>query len=488
MPRILAARVMLLVGLLAGSMIGPTATLAVTTATLDHSPETPYYTQTITFTFVTSPDAGSGTVYFWDADGDGIHPLGSAEYANGQAVFQLGAPLLDVGPAGVYATWNGDGGVTSPTDTFTIVGEPSQVTMEPPFDVPEAGDSFRIRARASSNYHEDGGSMTFYRQGVATPLCSDVSVTQYNGPADCIVPGLPAGTYTFTATFSGTNRVAGSTGQFQLTVLANRLLASGVGVQYSSVYPVVDGYRDTSAIRGVREEPLTVTIRIYHPTGALHKTVNLPQGTGAYSYAWNGRNSAGTILAEGKYKIVQTLKDAYGTTGTFTAYITLSKKKLYTYTKVLTQAGSSIDAIGTANNGAVSVNTTAGYAKLSTPMVDVSWAAVGWQFAMPTATVYTSFYVRVYGRHTGTTGTTFLGAQNFVACPYSSTAGWQEECFGSWVEIPTTSGTTLYYRRTTGLSSAYRSGAKVRLLVSSYGGTTLIYKAQVVVTYGLLKY
>jgi hypothetical protein len=57
-----------------------------------------------------------------------------------------------------------------------------------------------------------------------------------------------------------------------------------------------------------------------------------------------------------------------------------------------------------------------------------------------------------------------------------------------WASVSPTSGTTLYYYKTASLGTAYRSGTKVRVSVTSYGGTTYIYKAQAVVTYGVLKY
>lgn len=90
---------------------------------------------------------------------------------------------------------------------------------------------------------------------------------------------------------------------------------------------------------------------------------------------------------------------------------------------------------------------------------------------------------------------TSLGSQNLSKCAYSSTATWSDSCFDAWKAIPSTTGTTLYLPdgksveyRTASLSSAHRYGTKVRLMVGSSGGTTYIYKAYVVVTYGILKY
>ena len=49
---------------------------------------------------------------------------------------------------------------------------------------------------------------------------------------------------------------------------------------------------------------------------------------GPYTYIWNGRNAAGTILPAGKYRIVQTLTDTALNLGLATFSVTLSKKKL----------------------------------------------------------------------------------------------------------------------------------------------------------------
>ena len=90
---------------------------------------------------------------------------------------------------------------------------------------------------------------------------------------------------------------------------ANLVEATGVAVSGTTIYPYKDTWRDTVAIRGTRTERLSVTIKIYKPTGSLLMTRTIAAGTGAYSYTWNGKTSKGVILAAGKYKVVQTLTD-----------------------------------------------------------------------------------------------------------------------------------------------------------------------------------
>jgi hypothetical protein len=354
---------------------------------------------------------------------------------------------------------------------------------------PEANSPIRIDTWVISGMSgQTGGSASIYRSGVATALCV-LPITTNTQQLTCMAPALPAGTYTFYSVYSGTSKVLGSqSSNLSVNVVADTIHATGVGLQYTTFYPVTDGYEDGVAIRGTRNEPISVSIKIYSPAGSLLKSVAIPSGTGAYSYGWYGRNSAGTIYAEGRYRVVQVLRDAAGTTYTQTVYLTLSKKKLYSYSATITKYGSSVTAKGTALGGTITLSSTSHYAKLVAPSTGSSWAGAGWELTLPSATIYKSFYVKVYGRHSGATGYTALGAQNFGTCAYVASATWNEGCFSAWKQIATTSGTTLHTYGTAALSSAYRHGNRVRLIVSSYGGTTYIYKAQVYVTYGILKY
>jgi flagellar hook assembly protein FlgD len=375
----------------------------------------------------------------------------------------------------------------SATQQYTVLRTDSFVSIYAAPSV-EAHNPITIQTPVGSwtNVFATNSTVTVTRSGSATPLCV-ITVVAAN-TMSCTFTLATPGTYTITATYSGNTWVQGSSSQVQLSVLADTVHASGVGTQYTTFYPVTDAYRDTVGVKGTRGEAASVTIKIYSPGGTLLKTVSIASGSGAYNYNWNGRNSSGTIYSEGSYKFVQTLKDSFGTTKTYTNYVTLSKKKLYTYTKTITKLGSSVSAKGTANGGTVSINTTSGYAKLYAPTNYTSWAGAGYELTIPSATIYKWMYVRIYGRHAGVGGETLVGAQNFTTCAYSATATWYDTCFASWASINSTTGTTLYYYRTAGLTSAYRSAGKVRLLVTSSGGTTYIYRAEVRLEYQVLKY
>lgn len=439
-----------------------------------------------------------GSVKFWETTSGTpvlLDTVAVAQYGvSGDGAADLYISTFPVGTHKVVAEYIGPdpyrAGSTSTEKTVVVNANASGVVLQNLTNGPiETHSSFTIGAilQNGNNTYAENATFTFKRVGSSTPIC--VVPVAFGTHTQCVVPSQAIGSPQFIAEYSGNAQNAAATSSpLTVNVVADTVHASGVSVQYTTFYPYKDSYKDTVAIKGTRGEPISVTIRIYSPSGTLRKTVTIPSGTGAYSYAWNGRNSAGTWYAEGKYKVVQTLKDGAGTTTTSTLYTTLSRKKLYTYTKTITKLGRSMTAFGATGGGTVKISTASGYAKLSAPTFGTSWAGAGWEFTLPSAAVYKSVYVRVYGRHSGITGFTALGAENFTFCPYVAHEVWEEACFGAWKNIPTTSGTTLHYYQSVSLSSAYRSGTHVRASVSSYGGTTYIYKAQVIVKYGLLKY
>ena len=98
-----------------------------------------------------------------------------------------------------------------------------------------------------------------------------------------------------------------------------------------------------------------MVIQIYSPSGALIKSVNLgTRSPGAYVYNWSGRNSAGTILAEGRYKIVQRLTDVASNHKKATFYVSLSRKRLIWTTSTISRNGSAYTGYIDAGNGSIS--------------------------------------------------------------------------------------------------------------------------------------
>jgi hypothetical protein len=297
---------------------------------------------------------------------------------------------------------------------------------------------------------------------------------------------LPVSTHRFVLAYSGNSVYAPVTSSvYTLTVVADAIDATGVGVQYTTFYPVKDGYRDTVAVKGTRAEPISVAIRIYSSNGTRVRSASIAKGTGAYSYAWNGRTSTGTILASGTYKVVQTLTDERGTKKAFTSYVTLSKKKLVTYTKYVTKAGSAVSAKGKGGTGSVTLSTSGGYAKLSAG-TGGGWALAGWEFTLPSATVYTSVSFQVYAKAPLSVPPTEIGMQNFTTCARTS-GDWYDTCFGRWASVGNSTKSLAWFRTSGTSSSAYRSGRYVRGLIAVGHGTVYVYKARAKVVYQVLE-
>jgi hypothetical protein len=184
------------------------------------------------------------------------------------------------------------------------------------------------------------------------------------------------------------------------SVVANAVAASGVGLSGSTVYPYRDTWRDSVTIGGSRTEPLSVTIRIYRPSGSLLTTRTIAAGSGAYASAWNGRTSGGTILPAGRYRVVQTLTDPSSVpplVRSWTSYVTLSTRRMAWTTVSLYR-----DANAPARwSGAPSRLSSSRYrtgARLITPSsMPGGWAAFGYQFTLPSATTIRSVAFFVQG-------------------------------------------------------------------------------------------
>lgn len=491
------ARVTLVVATLAGSMVVPGVALAdiPTTTVASATPANPEAGQQVcilTTTTVTSSGAwtfgGLFNVYETTS--------GSDAYVGGGS-YQAGFPsqsgiCLQTNPTLGHHSYRVDffvqvtGSYDPSSDTVDIdvvKATPHwQVWTEP--EIPEAGHPMQIVGSFADNGIDEQQTLKVYRNGIATPLCTEGPTN--NDTVWCNVIAWPAGTYQVTVTNSGSANVEASTSPVHtLTIIPNQVHASGVGVSLSTFYPITDSYKDTVAIKGVREESASNTIRIYNPAGTLIKTQSIATGIGSYSWSWNGRKSDGTIYAEGKYKITQSLKDAMGTTKVFTHYVTLSKKRIYTYTKTITKLGSAVTAKGTISPGTVTLNTTSGYALLKAN--SGGWAGVGYEFSLPSATLYKSITFKVYAKDALSAPATQIALQNFTYCGYVAGTSWDTSCFDRWKGIGNSTNTAQWYSQTASLTYN-RAGLKVRGLVSQPVGNVYVYKAQIVVTYGVLKY
>ncbi len=228
-----------------------------------------------------------------------------------------------------------------------------------------------------------------------------VSVPVASGKAVLPARTLQVGTSpVVTAVYSGNGSYrTGAAAPLSRPVTANIVEATSVAVSGTTIYPYKDTWRDTVAIRGTRTERLSVTIRIYKPTGSLLTTRSIAAGTGAYSSTWNGRYSSGTLLPAGKYRVVQTLSDPSSVPAlakSWTAYVTLSSKKMTWHTVSVYRNANAPSAWSGAPSLLSSSKYTTG-ARLITPTSEAGgWAAFAYQFTLPSASTIKSvaFYVQ----------------------------------------------------------------------------------------------
>lgn len=377
------------------------------------------------------------------------------------AVLLVGAPAATVSAdepiaSSVFGAWFDAGQPLETHHVITLMGS-----------VQTGSDQFATDA-----------TMTFDEVDGHAPSCT-IAVDPGNQTL-CAIPSIAAGAYHYTVTYSGNTIVAGSVSDpFDLTIAPDAVHATGIGRNYSTFYPRKDAYRDSLTIYGTRQEPITVSIKIYNSSNHLVKSVTKGLASGTYSYAWSGRNSAGTILPSGKYKIVQKLTDAAATSRTVTSYVNLSKKVLVTKTTYVTKNGSSLSAHG----GSVAISTVSHYAKLHGSVS--SAAAVGYQFTLPSAVFYKSVRFQVYAKATWRVPPNLIAMQNFSVCPLTSGA-WDLGCFDHSGQLGYSS-TALHWNSTTGSPSQNRSGRTVRGAAVVQSGTIYIYKARVRVVYQILQ-
>jgi hypothetical protein len=365
-------------------------------------------------------------------------------------------------------------------------GAISSVEIVVPSPAPEAHHAVNIAARPSSDVHEAGGTLTFSIDDVVIPGCTALDPGAWGNYAFCAIGAsdLAPGTYTVHVDYSGTGSIDPSSGETELTIVADAVHAVEVGLSLTTFYPIPDGYRDKVRVQGFRQEALSGTIRIYNPSGTLIKTVAVASGTGAYFYDWDGRTSSGNVRDAGTYKVVQTLGDGFSTKA-FTSFVYLSHKRLIWHTKVIERTGDSANDAG-GHVGSTSEPAGSPAIKL---MPGTGDAQAGWLFTVPGATVYKSMTFKAYAKHTRTTGdTTRLGLQDFTKlypCVPDIAALWPVGCFGGFHAVGNTSGTTAWFA-TAGLGNNYRWGHTVRGIVFATKKVTYVYRVQLVVKYATL--
>ena len=109
----------------------------------------------------------------------------------------------------------------------------------------------------------------------------------------------------------------------------------------------------------------------------------------------------------------------------------------------------------------------------------------GWEFVLPSATVYRSVTFQVDAKSPLSVPPTYLGMQNFTTC--ARVAGtWYDTCFDRWKAIGNATGARAWFSTAT-TAAADRSGRYVRGIVDVSSGTTTVYGARLLVVYQTLQ-
>ena len=313
-----------------------------------------------------------------------------------------------VSPAGTYPITCSIGTLASRTygfefvpGTLTIVRGASSVTLSTTTTVFETSTPVTYTALVEPGGEGalPSGSLVFVIDGVAQPAIP----LDAGGRGSVTVTWTTPGAKSVDVSYAGDGSFAApGTATAAPSVIANTARATGVGVSAATFYPIADGWRDAVTARGTRLEPLSVTIAVKNALGGVVRTFAVPKAAGPYAWSWNGRRSNGSALPAGRYAIVQTLTDPYGSRPrtVATSNVTLSLRKI-TWTRVVLAPGpgprcfqfSTGDGVGAYSCGSTGTLRIAGSAG--------GWPGVGYQFRLPPASGYRSIRIELRGTSTG---------------------------------------------------------------------------------------
>ena len=366
---------------------------------------------------------------------------------------------------------NSESGIVDVPITLITTNTALSATPDPV----EVGSPTRLTATVSTpkgiGFIDNVGTVTFFDG--ATELGTTAFGQPFSGQARLDVTFGSAGSHQLHATWSGSTTAEGSTSpDIALVVAANVVHATGLGLGASTIYPVVDGYGDTVAIRGTLGETASVAITITNArTGSVVRRLAVPsRDAGPYSVTWNGRSSSGALLAAGTYRVKQVATDTLGATLSVTSSIALSLKKLYWHSGSKTLYANPYSAKGGA--GGTIASTTAYYRgmRITLPLgTPGRWAALGYQFTLPSATKYSSIAFWVLGKGTHVA---IVGLQDRRIGTWPSGSRWIVDDFSPLVSVPKAYGWT----HVSGNSTYNRIGRTVRGMILaldwSSGATT----------------
>ena len=216
--------------------------------------------------------------------------------ANGTVTFKYRA----VDNAGIREAWRK---LTLRIDTVA----PS-VTLVRTGDAGDTPDAWRSKVTITPDVRDASSGVSTVRFSVdgadTAPVGTDPIVVRGNGSHTVVV----------TATDVAGNRTR-VVDDFTIDTVAPLVELPGTGAGIPTVSPNGDGRGDRISLPYSLSEPGTVTAAIADAGGAVVRTITLPPASGPSALLWDGTNTAGTPVPDGRYTITITAQDAAGNTG-----------------------------------------------------------------------------------------------------------------------------------------------------------------------------
>jgi hypothetical protein len=371
----------------------------------------------------------------------------------------------------------------------------------------EVGSTTAVRAHisvADPTYSDtvNGSTMELYEGStlVETGTIGDPFHENYFF-VDFPISYTAVGTHVLHAVYPGFGSAAPSISPtLTITVVPNTVRIGEVGLGASSFYPIVDGYHDTVAVEGNTGEAMSIAITITNAKGQVvrHMSTSVSNASG-YSLNWDGRADAGpmvpsgtwtlgsltngAIVPAGVYHVSQVLTDDLGASVKVTTPVTVSLKYLHWYTGSKTLYGNQYSAKGGNAGTETSSSTYSRGMRITLPSgTPGRFAALGYQFVLPSATTYSSLTFSLLGSGSQAPE---MGLQDFYAGNWPTGSSWIIDYF-SLGPVAKKAGWTHY----TFDGTHYRSGHVVRGVVVGanwLSGHYDIAKVELTYRYSILK-
>lgn len=273
-----------------------------------------------------------------------------------------------------------------------------------------------------------------------------------------------------------------------INVTPDNELDASITNSSSTLYPHKDGYKDTVKTTIWSNEPVTMSFAVLNAAGKTVRSSN-PAPVTAWTdkstvFTWNGKSTAGKLVANGKYRIRAVVTDSFGHSLTKTFAVTVSSKRLvwHTVSSSPVKAGRSWSGLGGSGTGSARAGgtwSTGGRLRAGDGFVTVAYTLKLRSVSVPKSAVVRKITAYVAGKGPSGTPNAEIGIHNTA--------------FGSWKIInyydarkAVGKAYKSYSTSTTGASS-HRSGRTVHVILIVNGGTWDVRRVKVTYRYAVLR-